>query len=109
MKDKNAGAEKTIKLDIIEASTAFNNVTGGSGELDLLHVNCEGCEYEMLENIIQSGLHRRIKVIQFGSHFFSEIPRLTERFCAIRSELKMSHRMVYGLAFGWERWDRKRI
>ena len=32
MKDKDAGAEKTIKLDIIEASTAFNNLTGGSGE-----------------------------------------------------------------------------
>ena len=63
----------------------------------------------MLENIIKSGLHWKIKIIQFGSHFFSEIPRLTERFCVIRSELKKSHRMVYGLAFGWERWDRKEV
>ena len=100
-------AGKKIRLEIIEASTAFNNVTGGSRDLDLLHVNCEGCEYEMLENIIKAGLHWRIKIIQFGTHFFQEIPRLTERFCAIRSELKKSHRMVYGLAFGWERWDRK--
>ena len=107
MKDKNAGPEKTIKLEIIEASTAFNNVTGGSGELDLLHVNCEGCEYEMLENIIKSGLHLKIKIIQFGTHFFPEVPRLTERYCAIRSNLSQSHRMVHGIAFAWERWDRK--
>ena len=109
MKDKKAEAGKKIRLEIIDATAAIKNVTGGSGDLDLLHVNCEGCEYEMLENIIKSGLHWKIKIIQFGSHFFSEIPRLTERFCVIRSELKKSHRMVYGLAFGWERWDRKEV
>ena len=107
MKDNEAEGGKKIPLEIIDATTAFNNVTGGAGDLDLLHVNCEGCEYEMLENIIKSGLHWRIKIIQFGTHFFTGIPRLTERFCAIRSELKKSHWMVYGVAFGWERWDRK--
>ena len=107
MKDNEADEGKKIPLEIIEASTAFNNVTGGSGDLDLLHVNCEGCEYEMLENIIKSGLHWKIKIIQFGTHFFPEVPRLTERYCAIRSELSKSHRMVYGTAFAWERWDRK--
>ena len=107
MKDNEADEGKKIPLGILEASTVFHNVTGGVGDLALLHVNCEGCEYEMLENIIKAGLHWRIKIIQFGTHFFKEIPRLTERFCAIRSELKKSHRMVYGLAFGWERWDRK--
>ena len=107
MKDTMAEAAMMYKLNIIEAAAAFNNVTRGSADLDLLHVNCEGCEYEMLENIIKSGLHWRIKIIQFGTHFFTGIPRLTERFCAIRSELKKSHWMVYGVAFGWERWDRK--
>ena len=107
MKDKEAEEGKKIPLEIIEATTAFTNVTGGSEDLDLLHVNCEGCEYEMLENLIKSGLHWKIKIIQFGTHFFSEIPNLTERYCAIRSELTQSHKMVYGTAFAWERWDRK--
>ena len=101
MKDNEADEGKKIPLEIIDASTAFNNVTGGSGDLDLLHVNCEGCEYEMLENIIKSGLHWKIKIIQFGTHFFPEVPRLTERYCAIRSELSKSHQMVYGAAFAW--------
>ena len=107
MKDTMAEAAMMYKLNIIEAAVAFNNVTRGSADLDLLHVNCEGCEYEMLENIIKSGLHWRIKIIQFGTHFFPEVPRLTERYCAIRSELSKSHKMVYGTAFAWERWDRK--
>ena len=61
MKDNEADEGKKIPLEIIEASTVFSNVTGGTGDLDLLHVNCEGCEYEMFENIIQSGLTHRIK------------------------------------------------
>ena len=61
MKDNEGDDEKIVELEITNASTAFNNVTGGSEQLDLLHVNCEGCEYEMLENIIKSGLHLNIK------------------------------------------------
>ena len=57
----NVSDEKKIPLGIIDATTAFNNVTGGNKDLDLLHVNCEGCEYEMLENIIKSNLHLKIK------------------------------------------------
>ena len=61
MKDNEAEEGKKIPLDIIDTTNAFNNVTGGAGELDLLHVNCEGCEYEMLENIIKAKLHWKIK------------------------------------------------
>ena len=50
-----------IPLDIIEASEVVLNVTAGGGGLDLLHVNCEGCEYEMLENIIKADLHTKIR------------------------------------------------
>ena len=61
MKDTEAEDEKKVKLEIVEATTAINNVTAESEDLDLLHVNCEGCEYEMLENIIQSDTQRKIK------------------------------------------------
>ena len=37
MKDSEAGGK--ISLDIIDASTAFSNLTGG--DVGLLHVNCE--------------------------------------------------------------------
>ena len=62
MKDSEEGGEK-IPLDIREASVVVRNVTTGAGAetLDLLHVNCEGCEYEMLENIIRANLHTNIR------------------------------------------------
>ena len=47
------------------------------------------------------------RIIQFGTHYFPQVPSLTERYCKIRSDLNMTHHMVYGVAFGWERWDRR--
>ena len=59
MKETERNDTKKIKLDIVDAATAFNNVTGE--DLDFFHVNCEGCEYEMLENMINFNLHKKIK------------------------------------------------
>ena len=50
-----------VELEIMEASQVLSNVMTEAEDLDLLHVNCEGCEYEMFENIIKSGLAHRIK------------------------------------------------
>ena len=61
MRDTEADDEEKVELEIIEATVAVNNITGGTEDLDLLHVNCEGCEYELLENIIKSQTQHRIK------------------------------------------------
>ena len=79
----------------------------GTDNIDLLHVNCEGCEWEMLENIIKAGEHKHIRTIQFGSHYFPQVPGITGRYCRIREELNKTHSMVYGQAWAWERWDRR--
>ena len=61
MKDTEREDKQKIPLDIIEASVVVRNVTAGAEDLDLLHVNCEGCEYEMLENIIRDNVHTKIR------------------------------------------------
>ena len=63
MEDTDQEGGEKISLDIREASLVVSNVTAGAGaqDLDLLHVNCEGCEYEMLENIIRANLHPNIR------------------------------------------------
>ena len=62
MKNTEEDEGQKIPLDIIEASVVVRNVTEGVEALDLLHVNCEGCEYEMLENIIRANLHTKIRL-----------------------------------------------
>ena len=78
----------------------------GSDAIDLLHVNCEGCEWEMFDNLIETKVLESIKSIQFSAHYFSQVPNLLSRYCKLKKTLAMTHKMVYGQSFGWERWDR---
>ena len=103
MSSKGGGS---IALDIRDGGWVVRGVRGEGG-VDLLHVNCEGCEWEMLENIIKAGEHKHIRTIQFGSHYFPQVPGITGRYCRIREELNKTHSMVYGQAWAWERWDRR--
>ena len=52
-----------IPLEIREAASALREVRwqASMAIIALLHVNCEGCEWEMLENIIQAGEHRHVR------------------------------------------------
>ena len=100
-------SNKSYILQIKKASEEIKAAQKSGGDVHLLHVNCEGCEWEMLEDIISSGQHTNIRTIQFGSHYFRQVEDIVARFCRIRAALSRTHEMVYGQAWGWERWDRR--
>jgi len=103
---KDDGMESLV---IKEASESLKNIMKSSGKenIDLLHVNCEGCEWEMLENIIENKIHLKIRSINVGTHYFPAVPDIWNRFCKIREIFSRSHKMVYGHPWAWERWDKK--
>lgn len=104
---ENVEEEEIIELPIRKTADVIKNITSNTpGNIDLLHVNCEGCEWEMLENIIKENLHHQIRIIQFSSHFFPQVEGITSRYCKIQEKLRESHEMVYGQSWGWERWDK---
>jgi len=103
-----------IPLKIREGATVIRDImtdpdTQEITTVDLLHVNCEGCEWEMFENLIETGVMQTIRSMQFSSHYFSpdQVPNLLARYCKIKEHLSKTHYMVYGQSFGWERWDLK--
>ena len=96
-----------INLRIRDASKMLEMISADVNDIDLFHANCEGCEWEMMENILDPGIHEKMKVIQIGTHFFSQVENLTSRFCKIRERLNQTHHMVsWGQPFVWERWVR---
>ena len=78
----------------------------GSDTIDLLHVNREGCEWEMFDNLIETKVLESVKSVQFSAHYFSQVPNLFYRYCKLKEALSKTHKMVYGQSFGWERWDK---
>ncbi|CAB9501248.1 expressed unknown protein [Seminavis robusta] len=76
----------------------------------LMHMNCEGCEWELLPSGMDVGFIQRIPIIQIGFHNYGEKEGLGGRawqLCEIRQRLSQSHRMVKGVPFAWERWIKK--
>jgi len=74
-------------------------------KIDLLHVNCEGCEYEILKRIFQprSVLSKKIRVIEVQFHeIISE-----NKYCEIEKLLRgAGFTLEYRFQFVWEAWVR---
>jgi len=99
--------ETKVELLIRQTSDVVKLLTSETGgQIDLLHVNCEGCEWEMLEDLIKNNFHENIRMIQFSSHYFPKVNEITSRYCKIQAQLRKSHKMVYGQSWGWERWEK---
>lgn len=76
----------------------------GSPTIDLLHANCEGCEWELWEALLEGGIVPKIHTIQVGTHWFPQIKDIERRYCDIETKLKKTHAKVFKQAFAWERW-----
>ena len=75
-------------------------------DVDLLLINCEGCEYEVLEAIISSGLTRNFKNIQIAAHILPRLRNPDSRYCQLEALLNRTHSPTYRFRFTWEHWRR---
>ena len=94
----------------------------------LLHLNCEGCEWEFIKDAIHDGFinHEQPQIIQIGYHNYGGDDKEEEEeeggmirygsglgnrvleYCEIRSLLELTHDLVFTVPFGWERWVLKK-
>jgi FkbM family methyltransferase len=84
----------------------------GLARIDLLHVNCEGCEFELFDGL--GDALRRVGHIQIGTHLvpppqFSgdpgeQVQYSINRYCKMHERLSRTHRLVKGVPWVWERW-----
>ena len=84
-------------------------VIGGFRRVDLLQMNCEGCEYEVLERLIASpAALQGVRSIEVQFHLDWGLQNDTARYCAIESGLRLhGFGLDYRYPFWWERWSRK--
>merc|ERR1712226_510083 len=102
------------KLTIVEAASALRSLlflrqlNGLTPEISLLHMNCEGCEWEMLESLLKNAdVIDKVRFLQVGTHYFPErVANQNRRYCKIREQLSETHKMVWGEPYAWEGWER---
>ncbi|CAJ1930150.1 unnamed protein product [Cylindrotheca closterium] len=83
----------------------------GNKAPSLLHVNCEGCEWTMMPQLLQNKFFlANIPLLQINFHNYGEtLGTRVVQYCNIVSELRKTHEPVHQIPFGWERWKRKDV
>jgi hypothetical protein len=94
-----------ILLELKILKQVDSNLNAVNGELTLMHMNCEGCEYEVLERLIDTHLIKHVRYLQFGTHRPLPIQStIAERYCSLQEKLSNTHMREFGIPWGWERW-----
>lgn len=76
----------------------------GIKKIDLIKINIEGGEFDLLPEIIDSGLIKKIRYVQVQFHNFIE--RSVENRQSIRDSLGRTHSEMWNYEFVWESWER---
>jgi FkbM family methyltransferase len=88
-----------------------NRVTPRS--VEIFHLNCEGCEYEVLESLIKADMLQYFKNVQLSAHFMEKdtvkVKESMARMCKIRETLSRTHHNTYLYLTpngnsNWENW-----
>lgn len=107
------GSDSTPYLTLVirDAAAAFCELlkTNRAERIDVLHVNCEGCEYDMFARLAEQDMLQYFVHIQASFHNYGAggIGDCMSKYCLIREALERTHVQASGVPFGWERWTRK--
>lgn len=90
----------TAWMDSVLTETSSNTV-------DMLSLNCNGCEYELLQNLMSN--HKlqyfdRLQLIWDKSPGLGEDRR--QRRCKMEEEMMKTHALRFYSSSGWEGWER---
>ncbi|CAK9068721.1 unnamed protein product [Durusdinium trenchii] len=118
------GSEEDTEAVLIRSTAeAIPEVLAQSRQssVELLHVNCEGCEYDVVQGLGDTGQLARISQVQLATHLmdyegpsadFHEAVSLSlqvsvKRYCAMHRTLSQTHERAWGLPWVWERWTKR--
>lgn len=104
---KFSGVKGDVPIYISNAKDFFTDLGVGIYDVDLLTMNCEGCEYEVLETLVKTNMISRFRNIQWGTHSsLKGLQHPFSRYCRIQEILSRTHRPTYHYKFIWESWRR---
>jgi FkbM family methyltransferase len=76
--------------------------------IDLLSINCEGCEYEIIFSLIDSGTIKLVRNLQFQTHY-GLIKHDVYYYCIIQQLLNLTHANTYRYHAVWESWTLRKL
>ena len=105
----NESSFNKIETGVLTQQAEVRSITDTVAELgieiiDLIKINIEGGEFDLLPQIIDSGLIKRTKYVQVQFHNFDA--GAADARLRIRNSLERTHREIWNYEFVWESWER---
>jgi FkbM family methyltransferase len=98
------GVFSTQRVQMRAVEEFFSSIE--SDPIDLMKINIEGAEYDLLDRMLELGLHRRVRDLQVQFHKF--VPQAEKRAEEIAARLGATHELSYQFYFVWENWRLRR-
>lgn len=75
------------------------------GKIDLLYINCEGCEYPLLKSLLRKEWMRNVRRVLVQFHKAPHLENSVEDRCTLRLGLSKTHKEEFSFPFVWEGWS----
>lgn len=107
--DGDEKSEHMTSLDIKDVREELQTMMMGRDYIDVIHLNCEGCEWELLSRLAQLDMLRVFRYIQVSFHNYGEdgIGELLPQYCLIREALMKTHEKADAVPFALTRRCRR--
>ena len=93
------------ELRIRDFYSALKENTFNKTAQNMLYMNCEGCEIEVMEALLDNKLAHYFSIIHIATHFLrNENNKYIMAYCKISEKLVKTHKKVYGFMFAQDRW-----
>ena len=85
---KNLIEPDIIKANCVKATDFINDIAKDTEDNICLHLNCEGAEFEIMEDLIESGSYEKIKKLEIAFHHQEYRLNCRERYEKISDLMK---------------------
>jgi len=99
--------ERIQLLNIVEVIQNIRKTRTKTGIIDMISINCEGCEFEIIPALILNNLTQYFRIIQFATHL-SLVSDSSCVYCQIEQALQRTHQILYHYTKLWEGWVLKK-
>jgi len=89
--------------DIDEVLTWVQKQTGQVP--DMLNMNCEGCEYAVMQRMAEKGWLEKIRFIQLSWHIAEDVQDRVGKRCSVEERLWQTHKPMFKSIYGWVGWQ----
>ena len=90
-------------LDIVKVIQDIRKTRTRDGMIDMISINCEGCEFEVIPALILNNLTQYFRIIQFASHI-NLVPEASCIYCQIKQSFERTHQSLFYFSKLWEGW-----